>query len=438
MKTQLSSITYKTPNGNYTVSKDNLAEAQAIFGNSNIGWPQCRDVKEGVEFFLDMCELFKLEFIPDDIPRGKNNYDSKNIYFGLCDAIALVDLPKDETTESDFSEFINKPIEADIYEVYHNRDVAPVDEPVKEVVVTSIEVTKEEPVVEEPKKTPVEILDEIIAEVEAAPTEEVSEDTNEETIKNNIEEELIMNNNTMNFGEIIEETAKEMAAENNNVKEDDAMSAQERIEEATNEAGNKVKESMGVINKYVVDFRAEADKIGKMPEKEVYNYVMGKIDGLVEDFSSWSGEKFAVVADALKTQKNKMKKAVKDVEDVADEEGLDEDAKASVMDSVKAFIGKVIKATVLVLKAATKLVFKLTGIVLTFGYRVGRTVVVEGINAGLGMKDAVVGTVKEVKEGFTSKTDDYDAEDVEFVESEVVENESFRTENASDSEDSNN
>lgn len=429
MRTTLKQIIYKTPSGDYTVSKDDLAAAQAILGNSNVGWPQCRDTKEGIEFFLDICELFNLKFVPQTLSKDKKILDTKDIYFDLCDEIALAELPVTvENTGRDFSEFINNPLEADIYNAYNNReDTSIIDvKSIEEVVVKNVEVT--------PAKTAVEIFNELVDEAEkelteeyeAAVTEEVSEGTNE-TNQNIIEEESVMNTNaSVNFNEMIEETAKEMVTENIN-KEGDAMSAQERIENATNEAGKTIKDSMGVINKYVSEFRIEAKKIGTMSDKEVYDYIMRRIDKNIDTLAKWSGGKFTNIANILNAQKEKMKKAKEDAEDAIEDENLDDKSKASVLSSIKSFFGKIIKATLIALKAATKLTFKLAGIVLTFAYRVGRTVVTEGISAGIAMKDAVIDTVKEVRDGLpmgnADKTEDNDT---------YVEEPSFRTESEPD------
>ncbi len=406
MKTQLEALSYETPTGNFIVRKDGLAHAQQVFGNSKIGWKQCHSTLDGVNFFLDLCELFKLEFIPEDIPV--KSYESKNIYFSLCDAIALAELPKDAMVDGIEPIKPIEPLELDIYNIVNGKDT--VVEPIQEVVVTNVIVTKDEEAAITAEITP-EIIDEVTEESVDEITEEVSEGTTAEVIQNNIEEDFTMKN--VNIAAIIEETAQEMTEGTvvNNEQEDNTMDAQERIEEATNEAGTKVKEAMGIVNKYVSEFRIEADKIANMKDKEVYDYVMGRIDCHIENFSKWTGDKFAVVADALKAQKAKMKKAVNKAEDAVDEEDLDEDTKVGILDGIKSFIGKVIKAAVVILKAAAKLIFKLGGIVLTFGFRVGKTIIFEGINAGIGVKDAVLDTMEEIQKGLATPDDTVEFED---------------------------
>lgn len=292
------------------------------------------------------------------------------------------------------------------------------------MVVTNVVVAEDKPV-----KTPVDVLHEIVAEAEELTEDELlaqwyaeeeaqkvleaaaTNDTQE--LNNNLKEDSIMDQANGNV------TNEEMFTEqlNDYISEEEATA---NMEDVATESGEKVKEAMGAINKYLTEFKSNAKDIMNKPDKEVYDYVMGRIDKNIEAFSGWVGIKYQVVADALIAQRDKMKKAKKDVEEAADENGLDEESKESVMGKFMGFLGKIIKAVLAVTKSVIKFAFKLAGITLTLAFRIGKDIVTESICAGRAVGVAFMDTANEIKEEVAPGPNEDDFNDYEFVEKDPV------------------
>lgn len=361
---------YKVKDIVYTVSKDNLAEAKRIFGDSLIAWKPCHETKDGVAFFLDICELLGIEYIPDDLLVS--DLDSRNFYFSLCDAIQVIEVPDIIAKE-------------EVLEVVEDVEITTAEE--TETTVIDIEVLE---------------VPETIRDIVKSTNEEVTEVPEE--IQNNNKE-----GNTMevNFEEILEETAKETAEE---VKgERNMKDSTKKIEEATNDAKEKVSEAMASIGKYVDEFKINANKIAKMSDKQVYEYVMDRIDAHILMFSNWSGNHFTAIKEALEQQRSKIKKAVKKAEDAVDESDFDDETKESLFQDIKAFLGQVIKSVLIVAKAAIRFSLRVAGIMTTLGYKVIRSTITETISAGKAIGYAANDVYKEIKEGFSK--DEYSAEE---------------------------
>lgn len=252
---------------------------------------------------------------------------------------------------------------------------------------------------------------------------EIVEVTNEETLE--VTEEIQNNNkegNTMkvNFEEILEETAKETAEEMKG--EDNMKDSTKKIEEATNDAKEKVSEAMASIGKYVDEFKINANKIAKMSDKQAYEYVMDRIDAHILMFGNWSGDHFTAIKETLEQQRSKINKAVKKAEDAVDESDFDDETKTSLFQEIKAFLGQVIKSVFIVTKAAVKFSLKVAGIVTTLGYRVIRGTITETISAGKAIGYAANDACKEIKEGFSK--DEYNTEE-EYYDNLAKEYEEF-------------
>lgn len=215
-------------------------------------------------------------------------------------------------------------------------------------------------------------------------------------------EECIMKD--INFEEMLEDAAKETAEEMKG--EDNMDNSTKKIKEATNEAKEKVSEAMISIGKHIDEFKINADKIAKMPDEQVYEYVMSRIDAHILMFSNWSGSHFATIKQVLEQQKDKIKKAVKNAEDAVDESDLDDETKMSLFEDIKAFIGQVIKSVITVAKAAIRFSLKMAGIMTTLGYRIVRNTIVETISAGKAISYAANDAYKEIKEGFVKDEND--------------------------------
>jgi hypothetical protein len=414
-RTLIRNITYKTPEGTFNLSKDNLAEAQKAFGSSKIGWKQCRVTDNGIAFFLDICEATGI--IEEDYTVGvldPTDPDSKNVYFSLCDGMEakrLEDTASATPIDPDFAKFVNAPVistdnvEAPIETpvVVTSAIVEPINAPVDNVT----EVAEEAAIAVE-RTEEEEIVDSLIelAKLEntigtaGTPVEETKEDAQQSTdaeTTNNKEDEVM--NDTTVFESMVEETAQEM-------KGDSTMSRESRINEATNEAGAKVKEAMGVINKYIHEFKHDANKIADMDDAMVYDYIMGRIDRHIDNLGLWVGERYNAVKDTLVKQRGKMKKSVKKAEDAVEAEGLDEETKQSVLKTIRKFIGQVLKSLFVIAKAVGRFSLRTAGIVLTWAYRIVRTTACETFNAGKAIGKAGVDAFKEIRDEFASDDDD--------------------------------
>ena len=252
------------------------------------------------------------------------------------------------------------------------------------------------------------------AEEEAQRVLEAAATNDTQELNNNLKEDSTMNQE-INNGVTNEEVFTEQL--NDFISEEEATVNMENV---ATESGDKVKEAMGVVNKYLTEFKNNAKDIMNKPDKEVYEYVMDRIDKNIEAFSGWMGIKYQVIADALIVQRDKMKKAKKDVEDAADENGLDEESKESVMDKFMGFLGKIIKAVLAITKSVIKFAFKLAGITLVLAFRIGKDIVTESICAGKAVGVAFMDTVNEIKEEVAPGSTDESFDDFEddFVDEE--------------------